>query len=258
MIKNYNKIIHQIWWQGENNIPNKYKTFRKKWIYTHNSWKFILWDKSLFEKLLQKLNNKFYNYIYLNLPYMIQKIDFCKYIIIYLYGGIYIDIDTVPEKKLDDLIYKINKDLILCKLELNFLSYKYILINNGIIMSIKYNNFFNYLFYLIYKNIKSKFYYPKDWYILESTGPIVFTKAMIMYLNNTKTNNYKILNSSYFESCETNKWGNKNICTKGLYITHIHDCSWCSYKFKFILKHKFKIQIILILIIYFIVKKYIF
>ena len=55
-------------------------------------------------------------------------------------------------------------------------------------MSIKYNNFFNYLFYLIYKNIKSKFYYPKDWYILESTGPIVFTKAMIMYLNNTKTN----------------------------------------------------------------------
>ena len=257
MIKNYNKIIHQIWWQGEHNIPFKYINFRNKWKNTHKTWKFVLWDKFLFEKLLKKINNKFYNYIYFNLPYMIQKIDFCKYIIIYIYGGVYIDIDTVPEKTLDNLVYYINKDFILCKLELNFLSYKYILINNGIIISPRFNIFFNYLFYLIYKNIKSKFYHTKDWYILESTGPIVFTKAMIIFLRNTKTNNYKILDSNYFESCETNKWGN-NICTKGLYITHIHDCSWCSNNFKFILKYNFKIQIMLILIIFFIVKINIF
>ena len=31
---------------------------------------------------------------------MIQKIDFCKYIVLYIYGGLYVDIDTICEKSL--------------------------------------------------------------------------------------------------------------------------------------------------------------
>ena len=112
------KIIHQIWWQGEEKISKRHTKNRKTWFMNHPEWTLELWDKVRFEKLLKKLNNNLYNRLYHNLPYMIQKIDFCKYVIIYEFGGVYVDMDTKSEKSLNNLLKNNTYGLLLSKLEI--------------------------------------------------------------------------------------------------------------------------------------------
>ena len=136
------KIIHQIWWQGEEKISKRHTKYRKTWFMNHPEWTLELWDKVRFEKLLKKLNNNLYNRLYHNLPYMIQKIDFCKYVIIYEFGGVYVDMDTKSEKSLNNLLKNNTYGLLLSKLEIYKLI-NYHLVNNGIILSKKRHIFFN-------------------------------------------------------------------------------------------------------------------
>ena len=128
------KIIHQIWWQGHENIPKKMLENKITWKLNHKKYTFILWDKYLFEKLLAKLNISILNEIYNDLPKMIQKIDFCKYVILYNYGGIYVDIDTISEKPIDKFLSM--GDLVISKIKI-FKYFDFYLINNGIIFSKK-------------------------------------------------------------------------------------------------------------------------
>ena len=221
-------ILHQIWWQGPKNISNIHTKYIKTWKDKHPNFNYILWDRERFELLLIKLNNTLYNYIYNNLPYMIQKIDFCKYLILYTYGGIYVDIDTICEKTLISFIDD-NFNLIVSKiLVYPYINYK--LINNGIIFSSKNNRFFYYLFLNIKLNIHPEIYYNKDYYILKSTGPLCFTETLYNYLLKTQDIKILILDESYFESNTLMELNNYS--RRGKYITHIHNSSWTSYLFK--------------------------
>uniref|UniRef100_A0A6C0IVT5 Glycosyltransferase n=1 Tax=viral metagenome TaxID=1070528 RepID=A0A6C0IVT5_9ZZZZ len=242
----YPLIIHQIWWQGEKNISKLHNHYRKTWIKNHKNYKYILWDKIKFESLLEKLNDKFFNSLYLNLPYMIQKIDLCKYIILYIYGGIYVDIDTISEKPLNNLIKKYNSNLIVSFITV-YKNLNYKLINNGIIVSTKKNKFFLYLLEEVKKNIYPKFFYNRDIFILNSTGPILFTDTIRKYLY--YSDDIKILDNLYFENNDLGM-----IRNKGLYITHRHDSSWMSPLFKsyiiIINSHFLQFIIIIILSVY--------
>lgn len=222
------KIIHQIWWQGSNKIPKKMLNYRKSWTTKHTDFTFIIWDKYLFEHLLHRLNIPIFNKIYIELPYIIQKIDFCKYIVLYHYGGLYVDIDTICEKPIHTFLNI--KNLIVSKLKV-YKKLNIYLVNNGVIFCKKKHIFFYYLIIEIYKNRKQKIYQNKDLYILESTGPLLFTKVIMKYLFLYKFKNIMILNPFYFES---NEIDNHNYI-KGLYITHIHNTSWISpfYKLHF-------------------------
>ena len=221
-------IIHQIWWQGRDDISDIHNKYRKSWIDKHTGWKIILWDRVKFETLLKSIKNDFYNHLYLKLPYQIQKIDFAKYIILYYYGGIYTDIDTICERSLDSLLKKYRFSLIVSKITVyELINYK--LINNGVIISSKKNNFFNYLFLEISKNLDNKFYYPKDYYIICSTGPICFSKAILNYVMDNNID-IKILEDNYLESCKISDLNQYS--KKGTYITHIHNSSWTSPLFK--------------------------
>ena len=221
-------IIHQIWWQGHDNLSNIHKKYRKTWISAHRKWRLILWDKLKFEKLLNRIDNNYYRELYNELPFMIQKIDMAKYIILFYYGGVYADIDTICEKPLDSLLNKYKYNLIVSKVKIyDIIDFK--LINNGLILCSKNNLFFNYLILEIVKNKKKKFYYTEDYYIINSTGPIAFSKAILNYVNNNN-NNVKILEDNYLES---SKLSNLNkYKDKGVYVTHIHNSSWTSKNFK--------------------------
>ena len=174
------KIIHQIWWQGKDKLPKRYKDFRKSWLNNHKLWVFKIWDKKTFSKLLLNIGNDNYIEIYKSLPFMIQKIDFAKYIILNHEGGCYVDMDTISEKPLNNLLDKCNSGLILSQLDI----YKWInfkLVNNGIIFSIKQHPFFKYLINEIYKNREKKWFHNNDWYIMDSTGPLAFSRAVLNY-----------------------------------------------------------------------------
>lgn len=42
---NIPKKIHQIWYQGESNIPSYLNEYRQSWIKIHPKYEFYLWDK---------------------------------------------------------------------------------------------------------------------------------------------------------------------------------------------------------------------
>ena len=219
------KIIHQIWWQGMNQLPNKYHNFRKSWIDLHPNWKIIYWDKKKIYSLI-KFNYPILKKIVDDYPFMIQKIDMAKYIILYHYGGFYVDMDTVCHKSFKNL-YQIKEfecyDFVCSQMEvLPFFK----IINNGIIFSKPKHTILLLILNNLKKYQKKQIYQNQDLYIMESTGPIFFNQMIDEY----KTNSILILSENFLESCSLKDYPN---CTKkGEYMTHYHTLSWTTDFFK--------------------------
>ena len=135
--------IHQIWIQGVSDVPTKFHTNMNK-IKKHNrSWKYKIWDELSIIKLLTI--NQMWLDKYNSFEYIHQKADFARYIILYLHGGIYIDIDAYTIKPLEQLFvdYK-DKELIVSSLKTNMVENIFMCsntkcYNNGIIICKKGN-----------------------------------------------------------------------------------------------------------------------
>ena len=100
----YNKIpkrIIQTW--NTDNIPTKYNKLINK-IKTQNpDYEYLFFtDTNIVEFL--KTNYPDYLITYNKLPIKIQKIDFFRYIVIYHYGGIYMDLDMNGLKNMNSLL----------------------------------------------------------------------------------------------------------------------------------------------------------
>ena len=229
------RIIHQIWWQGMDKLPEKYKRFNESWINHHPDWKIMYWDKNKIYDLI-KFNYPTLKKIIDNYPYMIQKIDMAKYLILYHYGGFYVDMDTICHKSFKNL-YLIkefkNYDLVCSQMEI--IPYLKI-VNNGIIFSKPRHPILLLLLNKL-KNYQNKeFYQNHDLYIMQSTGPIFFHQM----IDEFKTNTVLILPETFFESCSLTDY---QTCTKkGEYMTHHHTLSWTSGLFKGCVKLLNKIE----------------
>ena len=140
------KVIHQIWFQGKENIPEHLQEYHKSWVVMNPSFEVKVWDEKSIESVLIKFNDTDTTHMYTNYKYMIQKIDLAKYIILYIYGGIYIDMDIKCIKPIEDDFIK-DHDIILSEMTYNiFHSLLFIpvghncfekIINNGVIMVIE-------------------------------------------------------------------------------------------------------------------------
>lgn len=102
------KIIHQIW-LGENKRPDIWMdTFKIDYINMYSDYKYILWNESNINELFSEF--PIYGIIY-NLEETYNgKSDLLRYLILYKYGGIYIDADSVwiNNKNFDELLNKVN------------------------------------------------------------------------------------------------------------------------------------------------------
>lgn len=104
------QIIHQIW-IGPNEQPFRWTdTFKKDYMNMFPDYKYMLWT----EKTI-KNNNLFEGFELYEQVYNIEgswngKSDILRYIILYKYGGLYIDADSVwiNNKNFDELIDKVN------------------------------------------------------------------------------------------------------------------------------------------------------
>ena len=98
------KIIHQIW-IGDKPPPNIWiDTWKKDYMIAHPEFKYMYWDNTAAEKLLKSWPNirkKFYT-----TNIQCCRADLLRYVILYTYGGIYIDADSawVNKKDLTELI----------------------------------------------------------------------------------------------------------------------------------------------------------
>nr|QBK89108.1 MAG: glycosyltransferase [Mimivirus LCMiAC02] len=185
------KIIHNIWYQGKNNIPPTYPNYTNTWKQKHPHFKYIFWDEDKITKLIinhyPHLYHKFSLY-----PRMIQRIDMAKYIIIYHCGGVYVDVDSECLKPIDKLLD--NNKVILAEASVNILE-KYIshgrifkkVLQNGFFGGIKGHKFFKHCInVLLNENIKKKKLEGDLKYIFRTTGPGLLTKAYYTYPNRKK------------------------------------------------------------------------
>lgn len=102
------KIIHQIW-IGPKNRPDIWMdTFRIDYINKNPEYQYILWNEDNIDPLFNDfpIYKKIYN---LETSYN-GKSDILRYLILYTYGGIYIDADSVwiNEKSFDTLLEQVN------------------------------------------------------------------------------------------------------------------------------------------------------
>ena len=256
MIKD--KIIHQIWFQDttfklnylnsnyylNNNsryiikkiknakIPEKYKNNAITWISNNKDWKYILWNSEMIDIFL------YTNYpellpIYKRFNLMILKIDFIKYVILYHFGGIYCDIDSISLKSINPLIkYYKNTNIILTrvphfnKLERTFLNLALNInketeyLNNGIILSNKKHPFWM----DIIKNIsKTKDEYPDFLHsanVFNRTGPLMLMNTY----KDTPYNDISLAKYYFLEPC----YGYDLQCKPKpiSFAIHYHDSNW--------------------------------
>jgi mannosyltransferase OCH1-like enzyme len=217
------KIIHQIWLQGRNVVPKKFHNNIKSIKELSSNYKYIMWDESSILKLLEK--HKEWLSAYHKLSYLHQKVDFARYIILYIYGGIYLDIDTEQVKSFDNLLKQFgNYDLIVSYLNgdsiASYVQCQYTkCINNGIIISKKGTEIMKQIIDYVVNHTDCDEYMLKMICILYTTGPAMFTDLIKQYKYPEKI---KILESHYLEPCVF------NYCqtTKDTITMHKHDGSW--------------------------------
>tara|TARA_Y200000002_G_C22616789_1_gene636366 strand:+ start:448 stop:1218 length:771 start_codon:yes stop_codon:yes gene_type:complete len=95
------KIIIQTW--KDENIPQKYLPLIESVKSLNNEYTYLFFSDDDIESFMKKNYLEYYN-TYQNLPIKIQKIDFFRYLAVYHYGGIYLDLDMQVNKNMDELL----------------------------------------------------------------------------------------------------------------------------------------------------------
>lgn len=253
-------IIHQIWFQGGKS-SNKYEKFSKKWKKYHPDWKYIRWDKKMIENLIQKSYPRLLS-DYQNLSNMISQIDFGKYVILYHYGGIYIDMDSEPLDKLHDLIntsYPVIVSHGIDNIQIKISKISKIIpnqfINNAFIATVKNHILFKHLLNNVIPQriMNIPFYLTPNLTVLYTVGPYAFSEAIADIIK-IHPQDIKILDTGIVESDDS------TILPK--LIRHHNDKSWASFFTlhleKFGGTYQIIIAILSIIIIFIIIKNFIY
>lgn len=98
------KIIHNIWLQGYDNIPNEMKLIYTNIKKLNPEWDFIVWDETMILQLLEKYPKIMVLYKNSNNNYLDKKTLLARYAILDEHGGFYYDIDTNCQSSLNDFL----------------------------------------------------------------------------------------------------------------------------------------------------------
>ena len=186
------QIIHQTW--KTNNIPTKCQKWTESWKNIHPNYEYKLWTDNDNRELIKKHYPKFLR-IYDSYGQGIYRADIARYIIIYHYGGLYVDLDFECLKNMDRILED-NTCFFAYEPEEHFVNDRP-KICNALFASEKHNPIFIEFLRTAYK--RSIIDISRSPVYL--TGPEMITSVLNNKLNNkiNKTNgNIKIYNSVYF------------------------------------------------------------
>ena len=225
------KIIHQIWFQGKILLPDKFKKNMQIIQDMNPLYNYILWDELKILELLHNNNNPEWTAKYYKFEHLHQKVDFAKFIILYTYGGIIIDMDAYTNQNLDQL-FEENKDYDL--VVSNIIS---IGVLESYTMCGKSNNCLNNGNFLGKKNSDIAKYMINNFgtecsamdskmnCIHKTTGPLIFNKLIEKYMSSEiilDKSKIKILDKEYLEPCLLDNC----VLTENTYVIHKHENSW--------------------------------
>ena len=80
---------------------------------------YYLYDDNDMEKFVKENYNSYIFECYNKLNIIVAKVDFWRYLILYKYGGVYVDMDSSIEKSLDELIKEDDEAIITAEGNLN-------------------------------------------------------------------------------------------------------------------------------------------
>jgi mannosyltransferase OCH1-like enzyme len=91
-------IIHQVWIQGYDVMPEQYKRNAKKWQEMNPDWKYMFWDDVSLRRLIsgrlgRNMPTSWYKR-YDSYTQAVLKSDFGRVVVLLTYGGVYLDTDT--------------------------------------------------------------------------------------------------------------------------------------------------------------------
>lgn len=122
MSGNIPNILHFIWIDFDNelnnsqnsqyDIPRKYRQNIEHCAQVNNTFKVVVWNGVMCRNLI-KNNYAWFLQVYDEFPFPIMRCDAIRYFILYHYGGIYIDADTMCNHSLTSMLHK--SDVILTR-----------------------------------------------------------------------------------------------------------------------------------------------
>jgi mannosyltransferase OCH1-like enzyme len=229
------KIIHQTWKTTE--IPDEWKDAVNSCKEIHD-YKYILWTHEDMDHFVKKEFPHIYK-LYTSYKYDIQRCDAFRYLVLYKYGGIYLDMDIVCKKSLDKFL---NYDIVFARY--SYLNKEFI---NSFFMTSPRHPFFLYCINNLHKNIDSYKYFGKHLHVMNSAGPAFLTKMIKEY--GTIEDSYTLTKNEFAGSCNS---CNEKKCTGGIYFNHIPGKSWHSFDstlYNFLFCNRILILLVLIVIV---------
>ena len=96
------QVLHQIWYQGESAMPDKYRRYRESWRSLHPGWSYRLWDaRGLADHVAS--HHGWFLPIYEAFPHDVQRMDTARYCLLKSFGGVYSDVDIECLRPIDEL-----------------------------------------------------------------------------------------------------------------------------------------------------------
>lgn len=162
-------IVHQT---GSAQLIDKYANSISEWKRLHPECKYILWEDSDIDLLLSNVNTTEFPHLKRELHRIphdsrIIKIDVVRYYILYMYGGLYSDLDIIPQMSYTDLINS-NKTFV-PKTDIGF--------SNDLLIGQKGSSFYKQLV----ANFKVRRIKPRYLSVLLSAGPLYLTIQRHLY-----------------------------------------------------------------------------
>src|SRR5262245_62764866 len=95
------RILHQTWRTLE--LPPQFTAWHTRWKELHPAWEHRFYDDETITRIVRERAPQWLQ-TYETLPRNIQRLDFFRYLIVYMDGGLYADIDMVPYQACDPLL----------------------------------------------------------------------------------------------------------------------------------------------------------
>jgi mannosyltransferase OCH1-like enzyme len=95
------RIIHQIWIQGVDAMPGRYRQLADTWRRHHPAWTHRLWDQSSLHEVLGETD---WWRVYERQPEVIARADVARYALLQKFGGVYADLDIECRRPIDPIV----------------------------------------------------------------------------------------------------------------------------------------------------------
>ena len=242
---NIPRIIHQVWLQGRDQVPERFHEFQASWRINHPEWEYRIWDDSSITELLQTRFPWFID-TYRRYRHLVQRVDAGRYFILYQYGGFTVDVDMRSVRSLDILLER-HPDAQMIVSRLPFTSRESKLLKPILGTDTFYTNAVvgTCRNYYVWKELlgslesnRRRLSFSKLLNVMSSTGPAFFSRAIGGYVDTDP--NIVALHERHFESGFG--FDEKRSIEDDAFAEHLQEASWHTNGLKAIFRAYFKIK----------------